>query len=388
MFFNRHLKWIIFGLLLAFSQAGAQEVLHHPDPSQSLEARTSWAIEKASDKSMQDGVWIGYSITRQMGKRSFMGTFGNPALRKLPSLHQLIYGKPAPYPTDWDEDRDDKTSLKDAAKRELNRLKGKKEEPEPKVDKEIALLFRYDPVEDEENRIQKLAISNLSLRHHLKGLPLIWIGKSGNAESFALLKRMYDTEGSTTIKEKYLHAISLHGEESGAYEFMTSVVEKEDHLSLRKTALFWMSQHKHPGTVEYLLKIVRADEPYELREKAIFGLSQMDNTEGLNAIIDLSRNLDNRKLRKKAIFWLGQNAKDRAVGTLESIVRNGDDLELQEKAVFAISQLPDGKGIPRLIEIAKSDAHPKIRKKAIFWLGQSDDPRALESLIDLAQNNR
>ncbi len=388
MHFRKQFMWITLGLLAAFCQAGAQEVLHHPDPSQPLESRTQWAIDKAGDKAMQDGVWIGYSITRKMGKRSFMGTFGDPAMRKLPSLHEIIYGTTAPYPTDWDKDKDDKTSLRDAAKKELDRLKGKKQEPEPKVEKEVALLFRYDPVENEENRIQKLAISNLSLRHHLKGLPLLWLGKADKTESFAMLKNMYAKEGSSNIKEKYLHAISLHSKESGAYDFMVGIVENEDRLSLRKTALFWMSQHRHAGTVDYLLKLVRSDEPYELREKAIFGLSQIDNDQGLNAIIDLSRNLENRKLRKKAIFWLGQSAKDKAVGTLENIVRNGDDLEVQEKAVFALSQLPEDKGIPRLIEIANSGAHPQIRKKAIFWLGQSDDPRALESLIDLAQASK
>jgi len=85
-----------------------------------------------------------------------------------------------------------------------------------------------------------------------------------------------------------------------------------------------------------------------------------------------------RSVRKQAVFWVSQAAGDRAALGLEEIVGDDDeDRELREQAVFALSQLPRDEGVPILVRQARSNRDPAIRRKAMFWLGQSDDPRAL-----------
>lgn len=83
-------------------------------------------------------------------------------------------------------------------------------------------------------------------------------------------------------------------------------------------------------------------------------------------------------VRRQAIFWLSQEASDEATRGLAEIAESDrEDQEVRKQAVFALSQLRNGQGVPTMIRVARADRDPAIRKQAIFWLGQSGDPRAI-----------
>jgi len=86
-----------------------------------------------------------------------------------------------------------------------------------------------------------------------------------------------------------------------------------------------------------------------------------------------------KSIRRNAVFWLSQITSDEATKGLTDLAESaGGDREVRDQAVFAISQLPSDKGVPILIRLAKTNQDPQVRRKAIFWLGQSDDPRVIK----------
>ena len=152
--------------------------------------------------------------------------------------------------------------------------------------------------------------------------------------------------------------------------------EDEDN-DMRVAALNALLQMDADRAVPILRRaLARRDRCSEtLRRKAIFLVSQKQTSETEDILLGAARNDPDGEVRQQAVFWLSQVGTEKAVAALDSILRTSHDRELQEKAIFALSQVDKGRAGAALREYAeRTDVPEDLREHAIFWIGQSNNP--------------
>jgi HEAT repeat protein len=152
---------------------------------------------------------------------------------------------------------------------------------------------------------------------------------------------------------------------------------------VREHALFWLGTRGGERGRRFLRDFVRSKESTSLRKRAVFALSQSKSAEAVPELISLARSASSREIRRDAIFWLGQKAGAKAANELRRFVDEDPDDDVREHAVFAISQLPRERSVPILIDLARNHKSPGVREKAIFWLVQTGDERALALIEEI-----
>ena len=63
------------------------------------------------------------------------------------------------------------------------------------------------------------------------------------------------------------------------------------------------------------------DDDISLKKHAVFVLSQLPHDEGVPELIKVARSSVDRRVRGQALFWLGQTGDARALAVFESILR-------------------------------------------------------------------
>ena len=358
---------IIARLVLALAAISqllyAQEIVRHPDSTQSLNQRWEWAKAQATQTKFKKGYWIGYSIKRLMEENSTIGSMhieNGRIYRSGKSLSELIYGIEIP----------------------LESLRSYKEKSHRKVVKDVGLFFLFDP---RDGALAEIKESTFELSVDFDDFPLFWLGQASDEQSLDLVERLYRPVASTKIKEELISAVGLHGQSTRRRILLAGVLSGNEATTVRKQAAFWLGQIDDPEALRILRQAAKTDRSTEVRKQTVFALSQMKSTKAEDVLIELARNQNDRQICKEALFWLAQKASKRAVDLLKETVQNDADTEIQKQAIFALTQLPDGEGIPVLIEIAQTHKNPAVRKDAIFWLGQSEDARATDALVKLVR---
>ena len=128
-----------------------------------------------------------------------------------------------------------------------------------------------------------------------------------------------------------------------------------------------------------------------LRKHAVFIVSQKRSDEATELLLQVARSDPSSEVKAEAIQWLGQSRSQRAVTALDSIASSSTDDEILDKAIFALSQTHDERSDAALRRIASDDrksAH--ARTQAIFWFGQThrdaDDMRFLRELFSRSRS--
>lgn len=146
-----------------------------------------------------------------------------------------------------------------------------------------------------------------------------------------------------------------------------------DDDDMRAAALNALMQMDADQALPLLKKVLaRRDACSEsLRRKAVFLVSQKNNEESADILLGVARNDPSADVRGQAVFWLSQVPGDRSVTLLDSILRTSKDEELQRKAIFALSQHPGERAGRLLRDMAtRKDLPDETRARAILALGQ------------------
>lgn len=92
-------------------------------------------------------------------------------------------------------------------------------------------------------------------------------------------------------------------------------------VEVRKPALFWAGQVGEEGVLEPVRAMANDDsEDESLRKHAVFVLSQLPGDAGLSALVDIAQHGEGMPVRKQALFWLAQKDDPRVVALLTSIL--------------------------------------------------------------------
>jgi HEAT repeat protein len=146
-----------------------------------------------------------------------------------------------------------------------------------------------------------------------------------------------------------------------------------DDDDMRAAALNALMQMDADQALPILKKVLaRRDACSEsLRRKAVFLVSQKNDEESSKILLDVARDDPSSDVRGQAVFWLGQVPGDQSVALLDSILRTTKDEELQRKAIFALSQHPGERAGRLLRDMAtRKDLSEETRGRVILALGQ------------------
>lgn len=166
-----------------------------------------------------------------------------------------------------------------------------------------------------------------------------------------------------------------------------------DDDDMRVAALQGMMQMDAESALPILRQVLakRGSCTESLRKHAVFIVSQKQSDEATSLLLDVARTDPSSEVRGEAIQWLGQSRSARAVSALDSIAATTNDDDILSKAIFALSQSHDERSDAALRRIA-ADEHKSVhaRTQAIFWFGQShrdpEDMRFLRDLFSRAQS--
>jgi hypothetical protein len=89
----------------------------------------------------------------------------------------------------------------------------------------------------------------------------------------------------------------------------------------RKAAVFWLSQAAGEAAAAGLEEIVLdEDEDLSVRKSAVFAVSQLPDDEGVPILVRVARTHQDPRILKQAIFWLGQSGDPRAIALFEELL--------------------------------------------------------------------
>lgn len=222
--------------------------------------------------------------------------------------------------------------------------------------------------------------------------------------------------------------------------------------SLRRKAIFLVSQKQTPQTVDILVRVAQTDPDPRVREQAVFALSQVPGDRTFQVLSDILHTSSDSSLREKALFALSQNRSPRARDLLRAYAADaaaprdlrgrailglgmGDaagnsaflqslygkltDPELKDKVLAAMMmQRKGGDNGAWLLDLAKRTSEPldarkralflasqsgvstaqiaalydalppEMREQAVFVLSQRNDAAAMDKLIAIARSDK
>ena len=191
--------------------------------------------------------------------------------------------------------------------------------------------------------------------------------------------------GNADAAQKVAEKASALGRERGC---------PSDDDDMRLAALQGLMQMDAEQALPILRQVLekRGSCTESLRKHAVFIVSQKRGDEATTLLLDVARADPSEEVRGEAIQWLGQVHSPRAVAALDSIASSATDDEILGKAIFALSQSRDERSDAALRRIAADERKSShARTQAIFWFGQThrdaDDMRFLRELFSRAHDD-
>lgn len=213
--------------------------------------------------------------------------------------------------------------------------------------------------------------------------PMRTLAGIGTAESLSVLDATLDSKDGPR-RESVLMAIAHHQGEAAAQRLIARSAADQP-KSLRRDALFWLSQLHAEAGLDTLQQAAAGDPSRDIRHHALFALSQAELDAARAALRRFAADHDSDpEDRGQALFWLAQSG-DPEARALALQAAASPKRQLSEQAVFALSQLDAG-AEEALIAVIEGDYPRETRKRALFWLGQSDSDVALRYLDRLFAN--
>lgn len=148
--------------------------------------------------------------------------------------------------------------------------------------------------------------------------------------------RRGDADAAQKVVEKAKELTSEHGCAS-------------DDDDMRIAALQGLMQMDAESALPILRQVLakRGSCTESLRKHAVFIVSQKHSDEATSLLLDVARGDPSVDVRGEAIQWLGQSHSTRAVSALDSIAATTNDDDILDKAIFALSQSHDERSMPR-----------------------------------------
>lgn len=194
---------------------------------------------------------------------------------------------------------------------------------------------------------------------------------------------------SVTLRRK---AVFLVSQKSGsrAADILLNAVKTDPDQEVREQAVFWLGQIRDDRAIAILEELLKTEKNEDVLDKAIFAISQHKSAHAATILRDMAlRDNAPKHMREQAIFWIGQQRSSDNVALLTGLYRRVNDEELKDKIIFSVSQMRSSETDKFLLDLAMNESEGiEMRKKALFWAGQnrSLDSQGLTSIYDKVTN--
>ncbi|HEY8484467.1 MAG TPA: HEAT repeat domain-containing protein [Longimicrobiales bacterium] len=187
-------------------------------------------------------------------------------------------------------------------------------------------------------------------------------------------------ECSASLRRRALFLVSQQ-RTAETEDLLLEAAREDPDPEVRRQAVFWLSQVPSERAVSALEEVLEESDDPALLDRAIFALSQHRSPRASQALRRFAEKEDAPEdLREKAVFWLGQHRSPENAELLRSLFRRTTSPGLKEKILFSLSQTPAPDNQRWLLEVAADPEEPlEVRKKALFWAGQGGAP--IEDLL-------
>ena len=144
-----------------------------------------------------------------------------------------------------------------------------------------------------------------------------WIGQQQSAEAAKVLLDTVYNDRSQDVREHAVFGLYLVKRKE-ADDALVKLAKYGKEKEIRKKAIFWLGQKAAEHTEELLADIAANDTDDEIQEAAVFAISRQPN--GVSKLIDIADTHRSLSVRKHAIFWLSQSKDPRALDKILSIL--------------------------------------------------------------------
>ena len=101
-------------------------------------------------------------------------------------------------------------------------------------------------------------------------------------------------------------------------EALAALAREHDDADTRGESLFWISQRKSPASKRSCARLDHDASP-SVRKKAVFALSQLPRERAVPALREIVESDRPRAIRKEALFWLAQTDDDEALPVFDEL---------------------------------------------------------------------
>ncbi|HUQ20657.1 MAG TPA: HEAT repeat domain-containing protein [Gemmatimonadaceae bacterium] len=176
---------------------------------------------------------------------------------------------------------------------------------------------------------------------------------------------------SVTLRRKAVFLVSQKRSAETA-DILLGIAKNDPDEEVREQAVFWLSQVPDERAVTMLQQILATSNSEDIKNKALFALSQHRSPNAAQFLRDFAlRENESDELRGQAVFWLGQRKSTDNAEFLRTLYTRVKSNEVKEKILFSLSQQRGLGNDKWLIDIARDrNENIELRKKALFWAGQ------------------
>ena len=149
---------------------------------------------------------------------------------------------------------------------------------------------------------------------------IMFLGQRRDGADVGFLRQIYPRLASEDAKKMVLMTLAQTGDASNARWLMDRVLDTNEPMELRRSALFFVGTQSRAVDVQQIAGLYSPTLDLEMRKQILFVLSQRRETAAVDKLLDIAKNDPDRDMRKQAVFWLGQSNDPRAAQLLEHML--------------------------------------------------------------------
>jgi HEAT repeat protein/beta-lactamase regulating signal transducer with metallopeptidase domain len=261
---------------------------------------------------------------------------------------------------------------------------------ESRPPQDLVLLLGFDR-DGGGARLARIHLSNFVFPVHFRGLPLIWLGPGSDAESVALLARLFETApaGAEWLREDLVAMVGAHNDADAVVPALVEWLEGSEPSDVREHAAEWLGYHPDPRALAALTRAARSDRSTTVRAESVEAIGDQPLAEATDTLINIVRDLPDVSVRREATEALAQRQDDRVIAVLVDLARSDPSPDIQLEAVETLGDLSGRRGVPALMELLRTHPSPDIRREVVETLGDAaDSAEMVELMARIAREDR
>jgi HEAT repeat protein len=240
----------------------------------------------------------------------------------------------------------------------------------------VAFLFAFPIGQGDEERIVATRLRSLWAPIDLGNAPLMWLGEAEDAESVALLERIFARVRSPDVRTEFGPMVAIHADTRVALPVLRRIVRGDLAEEVRAEAIAWIGyQLPDPEVTDVVAEVLEREPSHAILDEALGALvpAEIIRRGLLDRLVDLLRDHPDPQARALVAEALEPYDDPLAVAALEAAARHDPAAVVRLEAVDALADSGKRGAEQALARIAIDAGDPDVRREAADHL--EDDSR-------------